>query len=206
MEVGDHEGHAHGDVQPRGLVLPPADASHPRGQPHHRQDHPPLFQQQPGNPGSPQTHRAPTMPSLSPSLGRGESPHMVTWALTAPPRRFKSWNPNCHSASGNPIAPVSAVLCCRGWGWGVGGGEQPFPDTPSRGVCGLLKPQDKPLLSPLHMPSLTSAPILTPDPKPFLRVKKGADSREAKGLAAFLERPGGENSGNKGEMTLLLLF
>ena len=143
---------------------------------------------------------------LEPWLGEGESPCMVTWALPAPPRRFKSWSPDCHSASGNPIAPVSAVLCCRGWGWGVGGGEQPFPDTPSRGVCGLLKPQDKPLLSPLHMPSLTSAPILTPEPKPFLRVKKGADFREAKGLAAFLERPGGENSGNKGEMTLLLLF
>ena len=156
LEAGDGEGHAHGDVQPRGLVLPPADASHPRGQPHHRQDHPSLFQQLPGNSGSPQMHRAPTMPSLSPSLGRGESPRMVTWALPAPPRRFKSWSPDCHSASGNPIGPVSAVLCCRGWGWGVGSGEQPSPDTLSRGVCGLRSHRTSPrsapctcLLSPL---------------------------------------------------------
>ncbi|XP_069926113.1 maestro heat-like repeat-containing protein family member 2A isoform X6 [Oryctolagus cuniculus] len=44
----DREERLHGDVQPCGLLLPPPAAPHPRGQPHHRQNHSPLLQQLPG--------------------------------------------------------------------------------------------------------------------------------------------------------------
>lgn len=76
-------------------------------------------------------------------------------------------------------------LCCSLLqGLGVGGRQwgAALPRYTEQGCLWVAKPQDKPSLSPLHMPPLTSAPILTPDPKPFLRVKKGADFREAKGL------------------------
>ena len=91
-------------------------------------------------PGSHQ-HACPGDALLEPQAGAGgEPPCIIIWALPAPPRRFKSWSPVGHSAFGKIIAPISAVLCCRGGGsvgcqrWGAA-----LPPLLSKGDCGLLK-------------------------------------------------------------------
>ena len=123
LEAGDREGRAHGDVQPHGLMLPPTDASHPHGKPHHSHDHPPLLQQLTCNPGSPQTCRALTMPSWSPGWGRGSHPAWLPGHCQPHPGiqvlesrlSLSIWESHCPS------------LCCSllqglgvgGWRWGA---------------------------------------------------------------------------------------
>ena len=139
------------------------------------------------------------MPSLSPRLGRGES-HPASLSGHCQPHPGDS-SPGVLSVTQHlgKSLPQSLLFSAAGAGgvWGVSGGEQPFPHYWVRVIVGCWSHRTSPCPAPCTC-LLSPLPLswhLTPSP--FIRVKKGAVFREAKGLAAFLERQGGENQGIK---------